>query len=60
MVEGEMKNIDDLELEEQGYPLLPTDFPFNISSEEVKIPPNFDFTSLAADNKTTVVTAGSS
>ena len=48
MVEGEMKNIDDLDLEEQGYSLLPTDFPFNVSSEEIEIPSDFDFAGLAA------------
>ena len=60
MVEGEMKNIDDLDLEEQGCPLLPIDFPFNVSSEEIEIPPDFDFAGLVAGDKTAAITAGSS
>ena len=46
MVEGKLKNIDELEEEERASSINPDDFLFDVSSEQIEVPLNFDFSGL--------------
>jgi len=46
MVEGEIQNIEEAEQEEQLGIIDPSDFLFDVSSEQVEVPDDFDWTGL--------------
>ena len=46
MVEGEIQNIKETEQEEQLDIIDPSDFLFDVSSEQVEVPEDFDWSSL--------------
>ena len=62
IVEGEVQNIEDneaSEAKEQAF-ISPDDFLFNVSSEQVEVPLDFDFNGLVDVGGTTVEASGSS
>ena len=59
MVEGELQNIDELEEEERASGINPDDFLFDVSSEQIEVPLNFDFSSLVDAAGTVVGASGS-
>ena len=61
MVNNEVANIEELERDEAFAPL--SDFPFDITSEQVEFPPNLDwspFTAGPMPSKTVTEASGSS
>lgn len=60
MVEGEIHNIEETVEEEKSEGLRPNEFPFDVSSEEVEFPENFDWSGLVDLNGIAVGGSGSS
>ena len=60
MVKGELKNIDKLEEEERASSINPDDFLFDVSSEQIEVPLDFDFSRLVDVAGTIAEATGSS
>ncbi len=60
MVEGELKNIDEVEADERLAAINPDDFLFNVSSKQIEIPSDFDWSGFAGDGEITIGGSGSS
>ena len=60
MVEGELQNIEEVEMDERLVSIDPSNFLFDIFSEQVNVPSDFDFAGLVDVVGTTVEASGSS
>ena len=60
MVEGELQNIDEVEVDEQLAAVNPEDLLFDVSSEQIELPLDFDFSGLVGVAGTPAGVAGSS
>ncbi len=54
MVEGEIQNIEEMKQEEQLDIIDPSDFLFDVSSEQVEVPMDFDWSSLVDVGRITI------
>ncbi len=60
IVEGELKNIDKLEQEERATAPNPDDFLFDLSSEQVEVPMDFNWSGLVSSSEIAVEGSGNS
>ncbi len=60
MVKGELKNINKVEADEQLTTINPDDFLFNISSKQIEIPSDFDWSGFISDSEIVIGGSGSS
>ena len=54
IVKGELKNIDEVEADEQLAAINPDDFLFNISSKQIEIPLDFDQSGFISNSEITI------
>ena len=60
MVENELQNIEEVEVDERLASIDPSNFFFDVSSEQIEVPPGFDFAGLTDIAGTAVEASGSS